>query len=180
MSTTRIVFSGYGGQGILTLGQIIASIGMNQEKKVTWMPSYGAEMRGGTANCAVIISDNVIGSPMVISDIDILVAMNMPSLDKFLSKVKSGGTLLINSSIINYEIARDDITIIKIDASNIATHIGDVRVANMVMVSGFLHKTELFTMPDIRLALEEKFKSKKPGVVDLNIKAIEQGLESIR
>lgn len=178
--TTRIVFSGYGGQGILTLGQIVASIALLQEKQVTWMPSYGAEMRGGTANCSVIISDQVIGSPIVSNELDILVAMNYPSIIKFMDKVKPGGQIYANASIVDREmITRDDVEVIMIDASNIAIEMGNVKVANMIMASGFLAKTDLFTIGDLRKALEQKFAGKKASIVDLNVAAVEKGLASI-
>ena len=176
---TKIVFAGYGGQGILTLGQIVANIAMNQDKEVTWMPSYGAEMRGGTANCAVVISDKVIGSPMVRSQIDILVAMNPPSLDKFLKQVKPGGQIYVNTSLIKDKIIREDIQIVEIDASSIAQQVGNMRVANMVMLSGFLKKTDLFTIEDVQQVLDKTFKSRKPELIPLNLKAIEEGLKAL-
>jgi len=172
---TKIIFSGFGGQGALTLGQIVANIAMNQERQVTWMPSYGAEMRGGTANCSVIISDKVIGSPIVMSNIDILCAMNGPSLDKFLPRVKPGGLVLINSSIITEEVARDDVTVISIDATNIAVEVGNLKVQNMVMLAGFLKATELFTLDDIKQVLDYKFGVKNPKLIPLNIEAVEKG-----
>ena len=169
----KIIFSGFGGQGVLTLGQIVATIAMNKGKQVTWMPSYGAEMRGGTANCSVIISDRVIGSPLVTSNADILCAMNNPSLDKFLDLLKQGGIVLINSSIITAKVPREDITVIDIDATNIAVRIGSAKYQNMVMLAGFLKATELFTLSDIESALEQKFGKSK--ITDLNMEAIKQG-----
>ena len=176
---TKIVFSGFGGQGILTLGQVVATIAMNKGRQVTWMPSYGAEMRGGTANCAVIISDGVIGSPIVQSDIDILCAMNPPSINKFIGGIKAGGQVYVNTSIIKDPIPRDDINKIYIDASNIATHVGNIRVANMVMLSGFLAHTKLFTLEDIEEVLQSAFKSRNAALIPLNLEAIRQGLVSI-
>jgi 2-oxoglutarate ferredoxin oxidoreductase subunit gamma len=177
--TKRIVFSGFGGQGILVLGEIVATISMKKGNHVTWMPSYGAEMRGGTANCAVIISDRVIGSPIVQSEIDILVAMNHPSLGKFLPKMKKDGLVLVNSSIVKDNIAelRTDVTSLAIDATNIAVEVGSPRVANMVMLAGFLQKTTLFSLEDITQVLNERFSSaRSKELIPLNIKAIERGL----
>lgn len=175
--TTKIVFSGFGGQGVLTLGQIVASIAMNKGKEVTWMPSYGAEMRGGTANCAVIISDKVIGSPVVLSNIDILCAMNKPSIDKFIKGIKPDGQVYVNTSIITDDVPRDDIRIVNIDATNIAAKVGNIKVANMVMLAGFLQNTDLFNFDDVVKILEQKFKTRNAHLIPLNIEAIKQGLE---
>ena len=172
----KIVFSGFGGQGVLTLGQIVASIAMNQGKHVTWMPAYGAEMRGGTANCTVIISDKIIGSPIANENIDILCAMNIPSVLKFYDKVIPNGHAFINSSIINTPKERNDITLTEIDATNIATKIGNPKVANMVMIAAFLKNTTLFTMKDVTEMLHQKFSKKYPTLIPLNIQAIEAGL----
>ena len=178
--TSRMVFSGFGGQGVLVLGEIVATIAMHKDKRVTWMPSYGAEMRGGTANCSVIISDKMIGSPMVQSNIDILCAMNQPSINKFLPKVKPGGLVLVNSSLVKEKLDRTDIDVLEIDASNIASEkIGNLRVANMVMLSGFLKKTELFTLEDIQSVLTARFgDSRSKDLIPLNMKAIEYGLQN--
>lgn len=175
----KIIFSGFGGQGVLTLGQIVANIGLSKGNQVTWMPSYGAEMRGGTANCSVIISDRTIGSPFVTSDADILIAMNNPSLDKFLPLVKKGGTVIINSSIVNNKIDREDVTVIKIDATNIAAEIGTQKVQNMVMLAGYLQANPDLTIADIEKVLNEKFGKKNPKLIPLNIEAIEKGLKSL-
>ena len=176
--TTRVVFSGFGGQGVLTLGQIVATIGMNQGKEVTWMPSYGPEMRGGTANCAVILSDKSIGSPQVLADIDVLCALNMPSIDKFLPKVKPEGLVLYNSSIITGSLPRTDVNVVAIDATNIASGMGNLRVQNMVMIAGFLKATDLFTKDDVEAALQDKFGS-NPKLLAVNIEAIDKGLNSL-
>ena len=175
--TKKLVFSGFGGQGILTLGQIVATIAMHKGKEVTWMPSYGVEMRGGTANCSVIISDSIIGSPIVQSGIDILCALNGPSIAKFLPRVKSGGLVLVNSSIVTAPIPRDDVEVVSIDATNIAVEVGSLKVANMVMIAGFLKATDLFALADVKAVLEEKFKAKNPELIALNIAAIEKGLQ---
>ena len=176
----RMVFSGFGGQGILVLGEIVGIIAMQKGMEVTWMPSYGAEMRGGTANCSVIISNTPIGSPIVQSNIDILVAMNGPSIDKFLPKVKPTGLVLVNSSIITDELPRDDIDVLRIDATNIAVKVGSLRIANMVMLAGFLKKTDLFTLEDIVEVLKVRFKgARSQELIPLNIEAIQKGIESL-
>jgi len=174
---TRMVFSGFGGQGVLVLGEIVATIAMHKGKEVTWMPSYGPEMRGGTANCSVIVSETVIGSPIVQSDIDILCAMNGASVNKFLPRVKPGGLVLVNSTIVTEKIARDDVEVIEIDATNIAGQVGNLRVANMVMLAGFLKKTDLFTLEDITKVLEQRFAgARSQDLIPLNIRAIEIGM----
>ncbi|MCL2400354.1 MAG: 2-oxoacid:acceptor oxidoreductase family protein [Defluviitaleaceae bacterium] len=174
---TRMIFSGYGGQGVLTLGEIVATIAMKKGKHVTWMPSYGPEMRGGTANCAVIISDKVIGSPIVLSNIDILVAMNQPSVDKFLPLVSPGGLAMVNSSIVTDKVKSDNVDILEIDATNIAVQVGNLRVANMVMLAGFLKNTDLFNLDDITDVLEQRFEgSRSKDLIPLNIKAIQAGM----
>jgi 2-oxoglutarate ferredoxin oxidoreductase subunit gamma len=175
-----MVFSGFGGQGILVLGEVVATIAMNQGKEVTWMPSYGAEMRGGTANCSVIVSDKVIGSPIVQSNVDILCAMNRPSVDKFLPKMREGGLVLVNSSIVTDKVAREGVDVLEIDATNIAVQVGSLRVANMVMLAGFLKKTELFTLDEITAVLEQRFGgARSKELIPLNIKAIQRGMEHV-
>ncbi|MCL2839358.1 MAG: 2-oxoacid:acceptor oxidoreductase family protein [Defluviitaleaceae bacterium] len=176
--TTRIIFSGYGGQGVLVLGEIVATIAMKKGKHVTWMPSYGPEMRGGTANCAVIISDKIIGSPIVLSEVDILVAMNQPSVDKFLPKMSQGGMVMENTSLTTKKITDAHVKVVEIDATNIASEVGSLRVANMVMLAGFLKNLDLFEMKDIIEVLEERFSgSRSKDLIPLNIKAIEAGMK---
>jgi len=174
--TKRIVCSGFGGQGILTLGNVIAEIGLNKGLQVTWMPSYGAEMRGGTANCSVILSDKMIGSPMVQNKIDILCAMNRPSVSKFLPNVSPGGLVFVNTSIVTDKVERDDVTIVEIDATNIAVGVGSARVANMVMLAGFIKEAGLFTLEDVTHVLEKRFADKRPELIPLNIEAIKLGM----
>lgn len=172
----RIVISGFGGQGVLTLGSIIAEIAMEKGKNVTWMPSYGAEMRGGTANCAVIIADKLIGSPMVKNNIDILCAMNAPSVDKFLTKVVQGGIAIVNTSIVTGKLECSGVNIVEVDATNIATRVGRVQVANMVMLAGFIKSTGIFTVQDVESALRKRFAGKPSQIVEINMKAIAYGL----
>ena len=172
----KILFSGFGGQGIMTLGQLVAIMAMQQGKQVAWMPSYGAEMRGGTANCSVVISDLAIGNPYVLSNIDILCALNTPSADKFLSRVRSDGTVLINSSIITNNIARDDVRIISVDATNIAATAGSVKVQNMAMLGGLMKAIDLFTIDNVKRVLEDVFRDKTPELIPLNLAAVKAGM----
>jgi len=172
----KLVFSGFGGQGVLTLGQIVANIAMVQGKEVTWMPSYGAEMRGGTANCSVVINDFIIGSPIVQSDIDVLCVLNKPSLVKFISKVKPGGLVLVNSSIIKEKITREDVKVVEIDATNIAVGLGNIKVQNMLMLAGLIKHTDLITLEEVKPTIELAFGTKYPKLVPLNLQAVEEGL----
>ncbi len=176
----KLIFSGFGGQGVLTLGQIIASMALEKDLNVTWMPSYGAEMRGGTANCAVVISETEIGCPLVSSNADFVFALNDPSVDKFMPMLKSGGVLVVNSSIVTKDIARDDITIIKIDATNIAIALGSAKVANMVMIAGYLKMTDKFTLEDVEAVMKKKFAGKNEKFIPINLSAIKKGLEEIQ
>ena len=172
----KMVFSGFGGQGVLTLGQIVANIAMVRGKEVTWMPSYGAEMRGGTANCSVVINDFIIGSPIVQSDIDILCVLNKPSLVKFLPKVKPGGLVLVNSSIIKEKVTREDVKVVEIDATNIAVGLGNIKVQNMLMLAGLIKYTDLITLEEVKPTIQLAFGTKYPKLVPLNLQAIEEGL----
>ena len=172
----KLIFSGFGGQGVLTLGQIVATVAMNQGKEVTWIPSYGPEMRGGTANCSVIIADGPIGSPIVQTGLDILVAMNGPSVARFVSHVKPGGLVVVNSSIVTEKIERDDVTVLNIDATNIATQVGSPKVQNMVMLAGIIKATDLFTLDEVKGVLAQTIGVKKPELLQLNIAAIEKGM----
>ncbi|MCL2841890.1 MAG: 2-oxoacid:acceptor oxidoreductase family protein [Oscillospiraceae bacterium] len=173
---TKMVFSGFGGQGILTLGELVATMVMHKGKQVTWMPSYGIEMRGGTANCGVVVSDGPIGSPFVLSDLDILCAMNMPSVDKFLPRVRPGGLVLVNSSIVTEPIERHDVTIHAIPATQIAIDVGNPKVANMAMLAGFLTHTDFFGLEDVEQVLHQRFGEKYPKLIPLNLEAVKRGM----
>lgn len=175
MKTERVIISGFGGQGALTIGQIIASLHMARGLNVTWMPSYGAEMRGGTANCAVIASDEVIGSPLVTKNADVLIALNNPSVDKFLPTVAPGGTVIINTSIVSRDIERNDINVIKIDATNISAKLNNLKVQNMVMLGGYLKLHEDFSDDEIKQVLSDKFGAKGEKLLPLNLEAINKG-----
>ena len=169
----RIIIAGFGGQGALTVGQIIANLYLARGLNVTWMPSYGAEMRGGTANCSVIISDQMIGSPIVSTNADIVMALNTPSLDKFEPIAKPEATVIVNSSIITRDLTRGDVKCIKADATNIAVEMGNIRVANMVMLGAYLTLHPYFTDAEIEAVLSSRFSRRE--LVELNIKAIAMG-----
>ena len=177
----RLIFAGYGGQGLLTLGEIVATICMKKGKHVTWMPSYGPEMRGGTANCAVVVSDKLIGSPIVLSRVDTLFAMNQASVDKFVPKMNPGGLVLMNSSLVVNKPTRTDIKLVEIDATNIAVGVGNHRVANMAMLAGLIKNSELVNLDDIKAVLEDKFKGARSAqLIPLNLQAIEEGIKSLK
>ncbi len=176
----RIICSGFGGQGILSLGQVISLLAMNSGKNVTWIPAYGAEMRGGTANCSVIYSDELVGSPIITSDVDVLVAMNQPSIDKFIDLVSEGGYIFVNSSVIKEKVEKDNVTVVYIDATDIANDLGDIKFQNMIMLGTILKTLNDFTTEDAESAIREKFTGKKEKFVPKNIEAIKKGMELLK
>lgn len=175
----NMIFSGFGGQGVLLAGQLIAEAGMTNNKNVSWMPAYGPEMRGGVANCSVVVSDEEIGAP-IISNPDILVAMNQPSVDAFIDKVKPGGYLVYNSSLIKEVPVRDDIKIIALPANDIAAELGVAKVANMTIIGVVLKLVDFFTKDDISKVMMKKFGEKKAALIDLNLKAIDMGADIVK
>lgn len=177
MSQREIIFAGFGGQGILLIGQMVAYAGMDEGKNVTWLPSYGPEMRGGTASCTVVVSDKPVGSP-VISAPEIAVVMNRPSLDKFGPMVKKGGYLFINSSLIDVKSGRNDIKEILIPCNDLAVKVGNTRSANIVMLGALIGKTQVISEKAIRGRIEYAFKSKGADVIKLNHTAFDEGAKS--
>lgn len=172
----KIVISGFGGQGVMLLGKIISYSGMLEGKYVTWFPSYGPEMRGGTANCTVIVSDDPIGSP-VVDNPNELIVMNIPSLIKFENKVVKNGIIFINSSVVDREPERNDVDIVKIPANDIADKIGSVRVANMVVLGAYIAKTNAIKLETVLEALRKKLEGKSEELLILNEKAIKEGMK---
>jgi 2-oxoglutarate ferredoxin oxidoreductase subunit gamma len=172
----EIIMAGFGGQGIMLMGKLLTYAGMKEEKEVSWMPSYGPEMRGGTANCTVIISDKKIPSPMS-SKPDSIIVMNLPSLDKFLPKVKSGGTIFMNSSLIEEEVTRDDVKVIKVPANETANEIGNSKIANMVMLGSFVEEKKIVKPETVKDSLEKVLSARNQKLIDLNVKALEKGKE---
>jgi len=176
----RMIFAGFGGQGVLFAGKLLAYAGMVGDKNVTWIPSYGPEMRGGTANCSVIISDNRIGSPTVDKP-TLTVVMNGASFDKFVGEVESGGFLFINSSIVDRIPERDDINIVEITANKLANdNFNSVKLANMVIIGSVLAKINIVDKELVFRALEEMVGRKRPEMVEVNKKAIELGMKAAR
>jgi len=175
----RIIISGFGGQGVMLMGRLLAYAGMIEGKKVAWMPSYGPEMRGGTANCTVLISTKEIGSPIV-SHPKVLIAMNQPSLDKFEPNVRGNGLIILNSSLIKLEVKRKDVNIIRIPADEIADKLGNSRAANMVVLGAYVKKSGVVKMETIFKALEKALAGRNQKLIDINKKALKQGAELVK
>lgn len=174
---SNIICAGFGGQGVLTAGLILAKIGLDAEKNVSWIPSYGSEMRGGTANCNVKISDEEIASPFV-KEIDILMAMNEPSVDKFEMMLKPGSVMIMNSSIIGRKQFRDDVNIVKVPATEIASELSNSRGANLVMLGALIGKTGLFDRQFFEIGIDSFF-GKKGKSNPLNIQCFSSGYEFV-
>ena len=173
---TNLCVAGFGGQGVMTLGKFLAESTCNStDKQVTFFPSYGAEQRGGTANCFVVISDDEIGAPLG-DEMDDLIVMNGPSLNKFIDTLKAGGTLYINSSIVKDEIKRDDIKVVEAPVTELALELGNAKVLNIIMLGVYIGYTDLIDPKIIWDTVEHKL-SKKPKLLPLNKQAFEKGLE---
>lgn len=173
---TNLCVAGFGGQGVMTLGKFLASATCDStDKNVTFFPSYGAEQRGGTANCFVVISDEAIGAPL--GDVmDDLIVMNGPSLKKFLPTLKEGGTLFINSSIVEDAIERKDIRVVKAPVTELAIELGNAKVLNVIMLGVYVGYTQVIS-PDIVWSTIEHKLGKKPKLLPLNKQAFDKGLE---
>jgi 2-oxoglutarate ferredoxin oxidoreductase subunit gamma len=170
-----VIMAGFGGQGILLIGKMLAYAGMRAGSEVSWLPSYGPEMRGGTCNCTVVISDKPVGSPVIRSPRAVL-AMNLPSLEKFEANIRSGGLLLINTSLIDRPASRDDLVVIGVPANQIATDLGSPRSANMVALGAYIGATDVVEVDQVIDVIRETFAA-KPAVIDVNIEALRKGLE---
>lgn len=170
----RIMLAGFGGQGIILAGKILAHAAMIEGKEVSHFPSYGAEMRGGTCNCAVIVSEKLISSPMVIHP-DILLAMNGPSYTKFLSKCGGGALVIVNSSLVSDTGKRTDVREASVDATRIAEELGNVRAANMVMLGAFVKHSGLLSLESMIEAMKQNVSSRNSALIDLNRRALESG-----
>lgn len=174
MMQTEVIFAGFGGQGVLFAGQVLAFAAMDAGHDVTWMPSYGPEMRGGTANCTVVIADEEIGSPTV-KHPKAAVVMNLPSLDKFEPLVVPGGILIVNSSLVNRNPTRTDITWVMVPAQEIAETIGPRRLLNMVMLGALLDKLPILSPDDIKASLTAHLPERHKKLLPNNIAALDQG-----
>lgn len=174
----KILLAGQGGQGVLSAGKFLAESGLHEGKEVTYLPAYGPEMRGGTANCSVILSEHPIASPLC-NVPDVLIAMNGPSFHKFAPRVKSGGIILVNGSVSDSYAGRDDVQVYDIAAGDIAIEAGDIRSANMVMLGAFIALTEAVKERSILNCLNEKFVG-KPRVLDGNRRGFEAGMAAVK
>ncbi|MBN2056144.1 2-oxoacid:acceptor oxidoreductase family protein [bacterium] len=172
---TEIIIAGFGGQGIMLIGQMLSYAALAEGRETCWIPSYGPEMRGGTANCTIVVADNDIGSPIIYSP-QCAMVFNRPSLDKFGPMVKPGGLLFINSSLIDVTLDRDDIAIFRIPANAIAINFGNTRGANMVMLGAYLGVSRLVTIESVLSIVKMKFQN-KPDLIELNRMLIERGYE---
>lgn len=175
----RLVSAGFGGQGVLLLGQLVAYSGLSEGKNVSWLPSYGPEMRGGTANCGVVVSDEQVGSPVVVQP-DSLVVMNRPSLEKFEDTVAPGGKIFVNSSLIDTKIKRTDVDVYYVPASEIANDLGNTRVANMVMLGALLEATGVVSPKTAIGCLADSFGERKANLIPVNEQALEEGAKAVR
>ena len=174
--STQILIAGFGGQGILFAGKYLAYDALIEDKEVSWLPSYGPEMRGGTANCSIIISDTKIGSPIVDKP-DILIAMNTPSYDKYINEVKPGGKVFVDSSLIDRKCDRDDISVYYIPATKMASDNDLSGLANMIMIGSLIANTELIDTENMEAAMKKVVPAKKQNLFDLNMKAVSLGMD---
>lgn len=175
----KYIFAGFGGQGALLMGKFIAYAGMLEGKEVSWLPSYGPEMRGGTANCSVVVSDEPVASPVVTVATG-LVVLNRPSLEKFEKVLLPGGHLFINSSIIDVKPSRTDIHVHYIPVNEVAEKLGNSKVGNMVMLGAFAEATKCVTMDGIVEAMRHTFTGKKEKLIPLNIEGLKAGAELVK
>ncbi|WP_461206152.1 2-oxoacid:acceptor oxidoreductase family protein [Clostridium sp. DL1XJH146] len=171
MAEQQLICAGFGGQGILSMGKFLAYAGMDSNKNVSWLPSYGPEMRGGTANCSVVISDELVGSP-VVTELDAVIVMNRPSLDKFEEMLHSGGLVILDSDIVDRMPERDDVEVIAIPAQTEAEKLGSKKIANMILLGAYVQKTGIVSLEATIQALADHGKAK---FLELNKNALEVG-----
>jgi len=170
-----VIIAGFGGQGVLLAGKILTQAGMNHGLEVTWLPSYGPEMRGGTANCTVVMSDDPVGSPIV-DEPSALIAMNRPSLDKFEPIVAEGGTIIVNESLINRQVERGDLDVYYVPINDIALRVGNARTLNMVALGSYLKATHAVPLDVVKATMAKMLEeSGKAKLVDVNERAMEEG-----
>ncbi|MBQ9354146.1 MAG: 2-oxoacid:acceptor oxidoreductase family protein [Clostridia bacterium] len=176
--TKEILIAGFGGQGVLFAGKLLAHIGLHENKQLSWLPSYGPEMRGGTANCSVIISDEPVGSPIVTKP-DILIAMNLPSLDKYENDVVPGGVIIVDSSLVTRKVNRDDVTVFYIPATSMANEINAPTLANMIIIGKLIKETNVVSYSEIDNVLAKIVSARHQNLLEINKKAIDAGYNYI-
>lgn len=174
--TTQLLIAGFGGQGVLFAGKFIAYKGLQEGRELSWLPSYGPEMRGGTANCSVILSDDPVGSPIV-SHPDVLIAMNLPSLDKYEDAVVPGGMIFVDSTLIERKVKRTDVKVFYIPSTALAQSIGAPTLANMIMVGKFIKESGAVEYENLEAALKKIVSARHADLFDINLKAINCGYE---
>jgi len=172
--TNSYLIAGFGGQGVLFAGKFLVYQGMLADKQVSWLPSYGPEMRGGTANCSVIVSDEPVGSPIV-DEPNVLMVMNLPSLDKYENAVQSGGIIVLDSTLIERKVQREDVKVAYIPATKLAAENNMPTLANMILVGRILKETGNFDEEAIKAALGKVISAKRPEMFDINLKALQIG-----
>ena len=175
MKKREVILSGFGGQGVMSIGKNLAEAGVVEGLEVSWVPSYGPEMRGGTANCTVILSEQRIGAPLVEQTTEIVV-MNRPSLMKFEPTVRPGGTIFVNSSIVPDKVTRDDVRAVYVPCDAIAAELGNPKVSNMVMLGAYIGATGALKVETIERMIHEMFTGKKAKLVPLNLEALKRGI----
>jgi len=175
---TEVIMSGFGGQGLMMIGKLLAKAALEEGRAVTWLPSYGPEMRGGTANCTVVIGDKEIGSPLI-STPGAAVVMNRPSLEKFAPKLKKDGLLVVNSTMIPIDTDRKDLTSFRIPADDIAAGLGSRKAANLVMLGAYIGLDEVVSHKTLLKVIEEAFATKKQ-FIDVNLKSFMEGYSRAR
>ncbi len=174
MKTTQILIAGFGGQGILFAGKFLAYKGLMEDKQVSWLPSYGPEMRGGTANCNVILSETPVGSPIVTAP-DVLIAMNLPSLEKYIDTVVPGGQVYLDSSLIHYEVKRTDVQVFPIPATALAKENDMASLANMILVGALLENNSELSFAGTEAVVNKLVPPTKAALIGLNMKALTLG-----
>lgn len=180
MLNERIICAGFGGQGVMLMGQLISYAGMLENKEVSWLPSYGPEMRGGTANCSVMVSERPIGSPVITDNATTAIVMNLPSLDKFESDIIPNGNIIINSSLIEKKAERSDLSVYYVPANELALELGNAKVANMVMLGAYIELTKSVAAESVMTALKKVFGESKAHLMKINEDAMAKGAEAIR
>lgn len=173
-----VIMSGFGGQGIISAGILLAYAGMTEGKYVTFFPAYGAEMRGGTANCSVVVSSEEIASPVVAYP-DTLIVMNEPSLTRFAPSIRKGGLLLINSSLVSAKPKREDLKVLYIQANEIAEKLGTTKIANMVMIGAYSKISRAISFEGLKGSLKKVFPRAKQEIIDLDAEALKKGMEGV-
>ena len=171
----EVIVSGFGGQGALFAGQLLAYTGLDAGYHVTWIPSYGPEMRGGTAHCTVILSDDDIGSP-IIREPTVCIVMNPPSMEKYVPLVKAGGLLVVNSTLVRSRSAREDITVIYVPANELAADLGNVKMANVVLLGAMLGMREILAVESVKRTLDEHIPKRRKHIIQPNKRALDRGL----